>query len=250
MNYQLRPFAREHFGHITHRKLREHAGEERLVELFFTDVKQGTFIEVGANDPRRFSQTWHLEQLGWRGLLIEPIPELCDLLRAERPSSTVVQAACSAPEKVGTAQFHVAKAHGQSTLAPGEANVGVEFDRTVDVAVRTLDDIIDDAGITELDFISIDVEGVQLDVLRGFDIPRHQPKLLLIEDHLHDMDTHRHITRAGYRLVKRTGLNNWYVPPDVECFLTSPVERLKLKLKLARTPFRRLQYAFKRARKQ
>lgn len=251
MRYELRSFAARHFADIPHRKLREHAGEERLIELFFEQAgltTGGIYIEVGANDPKQFSQTWHLEQRGWTGLLVEPIPELCDELRAQRPASTVVQAACASPSQVGTAQFHIAKAHGQSTLAPGEANVGVPFDRVVDVVVRTLDQIIDEAKLPRLDFISIDVEGVQLDVLRGFDLARHHPTLLLMEDHLHDLHTHRHITAAGYRLVKRTGLNNWYVPFDVPCRLTCPTERLKLRLKLARTPFRAMRYGLKRRR--
>lgn len=250
MNYRLRPFAAEHFAEITHRKLREHAGEERLVEMFLGvdgQAPPGVFIEVGANDPVQYSQSYHLEQHGWRGLLVEPIPELCERLRAQRPNSTVIQAACGSPQQVGMAQFHVAKAHGQSTLAPGEANVGVAFDRVMDVQVRTLDQIIDEAQLGRLDFISIDVEGVQMDVLQGFDLQRHRPRLLLMEDHLHDLKTHRYITSTGYRLVKRTGLNNWYIPAEDRCELTTFGERLALRMKLLRTPLRSLQYAIKRA---
>ena len=135
--YDLRTFAAKHFAHIANRKLREHAGEERLVELFFGDTQQGTFVEVGANEPKKFSQTWHLEQRGWRGLLIEPIPELCERLRQERPNATVIQAACSGPEQRGTAEFHVARHSGQSTLARDQVNVNVEFARTETVVVKT-----------------------------------------------------------------------------------------------------------------
>jgi len=57
--------------------------EMRLVAAFFGDIK-GFFVEVGANDPRERSQTWHLEQAGWTGLLIEPQPDLAAKLRAMR----------------------------------------------------------------------------------------------------------------------------------------------------------------------
>jgi len=57
--------------------------ETRLVAAFFGNIK-GYYVEVGANDPRERSQTWHLEQQGWTGVLIEPQPDLAATLRAER----------------------------------------------------------------------------------------------------------------------------------------------------------------------
>ncbi len=247
MPYEFRRYGRRHFGSITDRKEREHQAESRLKELFFGDSAEGWYVEVGANDPVRQSQTWHLEQKGWRGALIEPIDELCDQLRAARPHSTVVQAACGAPGQQGVADFHVARASGQSTLTPGAANVGIDFARVIQVQVRTLDEILDDLKLPRLDFISIDVEGLQLEVLRGLTLARHRPRLLFIEDHLHDLLTHRHLQSQGYRLVKRTGLNGWYVPADAPFTLTSPLEKFALWQKvILRTPLRKLRYALKR----
>ena len=48
--------------------------EQELVREFFAGVRDGFFVEVGANRPQQESQTWHLEQLGWTGVLIEPQP--------------------------------------------------------------------------------------------------------------------------------------------------------------------------------
>jgi hypothetical protein len=50
--------------------------EQQLVRRFFGDARSGFFVEVGANRPQEQSQTWHLEQLGWSGVLIEPRPTL------------------------------------------------------------------------------------------------------------------------------------------------------------------------------
>ena len=52
--------------------------EQELVRAFFKGARSGFFVEVGANRPRQESQTWHLEQLGWNGVLIEPQPNLAD----------------------------------------------------------------------------------------------------------------------------------------------------------------------------
>ena len=94
--------------------------------------------------------------------------------------------------------------------------------------------------------MSIDVEGAQLDVLAGFDLARHRPRLLLIEDHLLALTTHRHLTERGYRLVKRTAFNNWYVPRDQPFHLTTAGERFALRRKLWRTPVRRIRHRIRR----
>ncbi len=92
--------------------LRLEALEKKLVWDFFGRKRDGFFVEVGANDPCGGSQTWLLEQNGWRGILVEPLPDFYDKLVSARPRSKVYQAACSAPEKRGTATLHVASHDG------------------------------------------------------------------------------------------------------------------------------------------
>jgi FkbM family methyltransferase len=184
--------------------------ETRLIVEFFGGRK-GYFVEVGANDPRDLSQTWHLEQAGWTGVLIEPQPALAGRLRANR-SAKVFAVACSSPENAGRAlPLHVAgplSALDRDRMAPGAAPETV-----VKVPVKTLDGVLDDAGAHPgFDFLSIDVEGHEIEVLRGFDIARWRPRLLLLEDHVATLAAHRHLNAAGYRIVRRLGNNGWYVP--------------------------------------
>jgi hypothetical protein len=77
--------------------------------------------------------------------------------------------------------------------------------------------------------LSIDVEGTEL-MLRGLDLNR-RPRLILLEDKPL-LNKHRWLKRAGYRLVKRTLFNNWYVPEGEPFSLTSSKERLVLFKKL------------------
>ncbi len=246
-DYQLATYAAAHFPDIPDRKQREHAAETDLTHLFFARRSNGFFVEVGAYHPTVSSQTWGLEQAGWTGLLVEPTPSLCDLLREKRPRSTVVQAACGAPDSPPVAKFYLSAAGSQSTLAPDRLNFKTEVQDAIEVQVKTLDQILEDAGSPELDFLSIDVEGLQLDVMRGFSLDKHRPKLLLIEDHLLGIETHRYITRRGYRLVKRTALNNWYVPEGTCFTMTGPLEKLKLYRKVwIGTPWRALRASRRR----
>jgi hypothetical protein len=113
--------------------------------------------------------------------------------------------------------------------------------------VRTLDDVLAEAGNPRLDLVSIDVEGAELAVLRGFNLARHQPAVLLIEDHLQRLSVHWHLVHQGYRLRKRTGCNNWYLPAGAAFNLAGTAERLGLFKEIwFDTPVRCLRFALKR----
>ena len=213
---------------------------------FFAGVRSGFFVEVGANRPRDQSQTWHLEQLGWTGILIEPQPDLAgDLCRVR--SAKVFAVACSSPENAGRRmQLHVAgplSALDRDRMAPGAQPEGV-----VEVPVRTLDDILLEAHApVGFDFLSIDVEGHELEVLSGFEFARWRPRLVLLEDHVGNLSKHRFLRAAGYRLVRRFDNNGWYVPADATIQLSSrerwPIVRkyyLALPFRIARNASRRL----------
>jgi len=185
--------------------------EDRLKTEFFAPVRKGFFVEVGANDPQRGSQSWQFEQAGWTGVLVEPQPDLAERLRAVRRAH-VVAAACSSPANAGAAMtLHLSGPH--SSLKRELAVTGVVAKAAIRVPVRTLDDILEEVKApVPIDFVSIDVEGHEVEVLSGFDLARWRPRLLLIEDHVTNLATHRSLARAGYRLIRRTGLNGWYVP--------------------------------------
>ncbi len=185
--------------------------ENELKTEFFGPLQTGFFVEVGANQPQQGSQSWQFEQAGWRGVLVEPQPDLAERLRQSRRAH-VVAAACSSPANAGTAMtLHVLGPH--SSLNRELAVTGVTAQSTIEVPVRTLDEILEQAGApTPIDFVSIDVEGHEVEVLSGFDLARWRPRLLLVEDHVTSLATHRYLTRAGYRLIRRTGPNGWYVP--------------------------------------
>ncbi|SRR6266568_1435354 len=223
------------------------ASEGELIWEFFRRNPNGFFVEVGANDPHHGSQTWFLEQRGWRGILVEPLSRFYETLKTARPGSRVVQVACGAPGHPVTANLFVGENSEHSSLRPNLVDGDTRYVRKEPVRIRTLDEVLAETGNPGIDFVSIDVEGLQLEVLKGFDLRRHHPALLFVEDHLLNWQTHLYLTRRGYRLVKRTQLNNWYVPAEVPFTMTSFVERLKLWRKVwPGTPFRMLKAHWRR----
>jgi FkbM family methyltransferase len=224
---------------------RQNASQDELVWEFFDHRGEGYFVEVGANHPQQGSQTWLLEKAGWRGALVEPQASLFEALCQARPRSKVFRAACSAPEKTGFAELHVPgdELNGFATLERNVDDAGIRYERTERVGVTTLDALLAQAGNPKVDFVSLDTEGTELDVLRGFELRRHRPALLLIEDKLQSLAKHRFLRAQGYKLVKRTELNNWYVPQEVEFRMTTLWERLKLWRKVfLGLPFRKLRH--------
>ena len=185
--------------------------QEKLVRDFFAGAAHGFFVEVGANHPTEGSQTWHLEQLGWTGVLVEPQPDLAAFLVTARKAK-VFAAACSSPDNAGRSlSLHVDGARSgldRERMAPGSHAA-----YTIMVPIRTLDDILGEAAApAPIDLLSVDVEGHEVEVLRGFEFKRWQPRLILVEDHVGSLQTHRYLKRSGYRLVRRIGNDGWYVP--------------------------------------
>jgi hypothetical protein len=80
------------------------------------------------------------------------------------------------------------------------------------IETRTLDSILEENNIEiNFDLLSIDVEGHEIELFKGFDIQRWKPKLVVLEDHVTSQDKHKFMTANGYDFLLRTGLNSWYV---------------------------------------
>jgi FkbM family methyltransferase len=184
--------------------------EQECVRAFFSNAKDGIFVDVGANDPFIESQSYHLEQLGWHGLLIEPLPNMCELLRKNR-TGIVVPYACSSKENhkkiLPLISFGVC-----STLESKLIHTNKVKQDVIYIETRTLDSILEENNIKEsFDLLSIDVEGHEIELFKGFDIQRWKPKLVLLEDHVTTQDKHKFMVKNGYQFLLRTGLNTWYV---------------------------------------
>jgi FkbM family methyltransferase len=161
-----------------------HGMDQELERLLPRDP--GLFVEAGAHDGYTQSNTYDLERfLGWRGLLVEAVPELFEKARRRRPASIVKHAALVAPEG-DRSEVVVHFGDLSSTLgAPEHAAGGLRnagrAAYSVEVPGRTLSGLLDEAGLGRPDLIVLDVEGYELSALRGLELDRHAPDLLVVE---------------------------------------------------------------------
>jgi FkbM family methyltransferase len=189
--------------------------EDRILAEIFRDRVDGCCVEVGANDGVTGSASYMFEKKGWQCLLVEPIPALAQEIRKHR-ACTVVN--CAASSRAGEATFFVAESvEAVSTLdlTPDRRElirrVGGTI-REITVRTATLDSLLEEVGFTELEFVTIDVEGHELSVLEGFDLERYRPRVVILEDNSIDgnASVSRHMADHGYVHFRRTGVNEWY----------------------------------------
>jgi FkbM family methyltransferase len=219
-------------------QFRSEWGEDTLLYDLFRGQHTGVYIEVGALDGRRNSVTWVFEALGWTGLLVEAIPERAAECRACRPDSVVMHAALGPPGSSGKTSF-VVPLEEEHQLSGYREHEGMQTEhvkaleragattRRVDVDLITMNDALSRAGFERVDFASIDVEGGELDVLRGFDLDRFKPRVLVIEDLTLGTDDSvaAHVRARGYEQPMWIGANRVFVRSD-EPTLAAAARRL------------------------
>jgi FkbM family methyltransferase len=200
------------------RDLREHA-EKRQIREYFDLKRDGVVVEVGANDPTALtSQSLHLEnELGWQAVLIEPNPDLAQRARDERPRAKVFEFACVSSDDIGELSFYIpvtttGEIHSHASIEKNIDDQQYAEHRVLKVRSKTLNSILDESGIQQIDLLSIDVEGAEMEVLKGLDLSKHRPRLILLEDKHVFLNKHRLLKRNGYSLAFRTGQNCWYIP--------------------------------------
>jgi FkbM family methyltransferase len=144
--------------------------EDDLVRLL---PARGFFVEAGAVDGFFESNTYYLERiLGWRGVLVEPIPTMFRRIRWNRPDAIAFNCALVS-DAYGEPRISMNDAHAVSQVAAESAGISV--------SARTLTSLLEAAELPRVDLLSLDVEGFEIEVLKGLDFSRYAPRFLLLE---------------------------------------------------------------------
>jgi FkbM family methyltransferase len=191
--------------------------EELLVRDFFSDMRDGFFVDIGAGDYRERSNTYFLEtKRGWSGIAVDPQPDLAAGYRAHRPR-TRFYAMFVSDASDEQALLHVGK---NSLFSSADASFTRDFTdvaATIPVRTITLDDLLTAEKVDRIDFLTVDVELHEPQVLAGFDLGRFRPRLVCVEAHPQvRQQILDFFTKRGYVLVAKylraDPQNLWFRP--------------------------------------
>jgi FkbM family methyltransferase len=200
---------------------------QRFEDLYllrcFGTRNDGFYIDIGSGHPVYDNMSFAFYLRGWRGITVEPNPWLARLSRAVRPRDRHIEALVGATS--GEAAFYlVADFHGLSTMIESNArSAQAEFGkscRTITAPVMTLEELCDRYARSEIDFLKVDVEGAEQDVLRHGNWYKHRPKVVIAEALAPYTLAPAWeawepcLTKHGYRYVWFDTLNRYYVSEE------------------------------------
>jgi FkbM family methyltransferase len=190
-----------------------------LIKEYFPAGYTGRCIEVGAVDGLFLSNTHHFELNGWDCLCIEPIPKYFDALQKNRKRAVQYAVSGQNSDQATFTIFTMSNQNQSSVSGLAVDSRLVEAHRayspkmeSINVKTRRLDWIIENhfrGGI--IDFISIDTEGNELDVLHSIDLDAHGVKLLIVENNYNDPEVENYLNKMGWIKDKRIEVNDFYL---------------------------------------
>lgn len=205
-----------HFTGRYRRRTFSQEGEDILLARLFEGKRTGFYVDVGAHHPSSCSNTYYFYRKGWRGINIDAMPGSMRLFNLVRPRDTNIEIAIS--DKNETLEFHSFNNplfnSADKQLAESrrtEFNEAAGDHNVFRVEAETLESILEKhlPPGTPIDFMTIDVEGLDLQVLKSNDWSRFRPEYILIEilgqslKSLVDTETYKFLIEIGYEPVSK-----------------------------------------------
>jgi FkbM family methyltransferase len=192
-------------------------GEDMLLQSYYETKKnyKGFYVDIGAHHPYRFSNTAYFYKKGWRGINVEPSPTLFHSFQKHRKKDININAGVSSGNV--SMPFYVFNDQALNTF---DEKIAKERDSNndrykivliIDIQTCTLKDILENhlPKNQNIDFLTIDVEGLDLAVLKSNDWNKFQPEFILVEcdadfDNYNQDETFRFLKEQNYKMVGRT----------------------------------------------
>lgn len=197
--------------------------QDRLInENCFKNKVGGVFVDIGAHDGKSLSNTYFYEKaLGWKGLCIEPLPKVFEQLKQNRSCILVEGAAW---KEDTTRPFRIIEGYPEmlsgfvDTYPPAHkeriieeiAQMGGQY-TDVNIQCFNINKLLLKHNLTKIDFLSIDVEGGELDILSSIDYNTIQIQVILAENNYEDENLRNFLIGKGYKLTARIVIDDVYV---------------------------------------
>jgi FkbM family methyltransferase len=202
-------------------------GEEKFILDFFDKKYKGKFLDIGCFHPTRHNNTYSMYKRGWHGINIDLNPLTIELFNFARAKDININAAISDNEEIKKLYF-VDELNTQNTLEANHLsflknhhNLKEEEISQQEIKTKRLDRILEDHNLKNIDFMNIDVEGHELNILNSIDFLKYKIKFICIEmiDHndqakLVNKKLNEILERNDYVLAKKIDFNFIYKKKD------------------------------------
>lgn len=188
-------------------------GEDVIVATLLENVARGFFVDVGAHHPKRFSNTYLLYLRGWSGINIDPTPGSMNLFRNVRPRDNSLEVGVG--RESAERRFFAFQEGALNTFDAGLARERLDAGRALvaeyKIRTRPLREILQEHCRRSVDFLNVDAEGCDLEVLQSNDWDRYRPRVVCVEALRGDEDqANGWLMEQGYELVALTGRSRIY----------------------------------------
>ncbi len=205
-NFEFRFIAPRVFGQ---------SAEDFLLQRWLPE-RDGTYIDVGAGEPVRGSNTYVFYKQGWRGILVEPIRLNCQVLKLLRPQDEILQILVGNIDSV--VDFYEFEPYQYSTTLKSVAanclDKSIRLKSVSQIGIVPLSSFAPNMTPDQPTLISIDVEGADLAVLESNDWSRTRPRAICVEEWNHLLSggvLEAFLTERNYKRVSYTGLSSIYI---------------------------------------
>ena len=203
-------------------------GLDVLADDFFKNKKNGIYIDVGCHQPFLNNNTYKLYKRGWVGINIDLDFNTIDMFNFFRKKDLNIHAAVSNKEEERDLFFF----HNRSAVNTLSSLAGTKAKEIKKIDTRSLNNIIENSRFKDkiIDFVSIDVEGFELNVLNGFDLKKYKPKLIIIEfidlkikeyyfqniNNILNSDIYKLMDKNNYKMINWVHDDLFFVPNNIE----------------------------------
>jgi FkbM family methyltransferase len=163
-------------------------GEDRIIHYYFASrgITKPTYLDIGTNDPVMGSNTFFFYSRGARGVCIEPEPALFKKVKTTRPGDICLNVGIGLKEATAaTFYIYPERLSGWNTFSEEEVAIrrqnGYEFEKTLQIPLKNVNDIIAEHIGNAPDLLSIDVEGLDFDILKSLDFSKYAPRVAVVE---------------------------------------------------------------------
>jgi FkbM family methyltransferase len=185
--------------------------EDLIIDRLLGYKADGFYVDIGANHPVKLSNTKKFYDRGWHGINVEPNPEALKLFNVQRPRDINLNVGVS--RMGGPLDFYKFETTEISTFEAQQGkkliSEGFKLEEVVRVETVPLSEIFNKA-LDPVDFLSIDTEEYNFEVLKSNDWEKNSPRLICIEND-NDADYNSYLSQFGYKKVYTNLLNTFFV---------------------------------------